>query len=328
MGFRCFHLLPTFALLIIAVGVTSQAASSSEEYWEKMLPNTPMPKTIKDSFKTEGRVGVNVGNNGVDIRSGKPNKGSTNVHVGKGGTWVDVHPKGHPFLYKYAATQTQLKDNPNIALFFLQKHLKPGTQMNLHFTKSPNGAILLPRKISESIPLSSDKIPQILTRFNVKSNSNEAKVMTQTIKECEAKGLDGEDQMCATSLESMVDYVISKLGKELDTISTNTGKQEEIKTQKYTFTGVKKMSEHKAVVCHKMDYPCAVFYCHKTEKTKTYMVSLMGVDGTKVKGAVICHSDTSKWNPKHLAFQVLKVEPGSVPVCHFLPEDHVVWVPK
>ncbi|BBG95480.1 hypothetical protein Prudu_004040 [Prunus dulcis] len=30
----------------------------------------------------------------------------------------------------------------------------------------------------------------------------------------------------------------------------------------------------------------------------------------------------------HVAFQVLKVKPGTVPISHFLPKyDHVVWVP-
>nr|GLL16852.1 BURP domain protein RD22-like [Ipomoea trifida] len=54
--------------------------------------------------------------------------------------------------------------------------------------------------------------------------------------------------------------------------------------------------------------------------------SLVGANGAKVKAAVVCHKDTSAWNPKHLAFQVLKIKPGTVPVCHFLPEDHIVWV--
>jgi hypothetical protein len=57
-------------------------------------------------------------------------------------------------------------------------------------------------------------------------------------------------------------------------------------------------------------------------------VPLEGVDGNRVKAVAVCHTDTSQWNPKHLAFQVLKVQPGTVPVCHFLPQDHVVWVSK
>ncbi|CDP20906.1 unnamed protein product [Coffea canephora] len=58
------------------------------------------------------------------------------------------------------------------------------------------------------------------------------------------------------------------------------------------------------------------------------MVNLVGADGAKVKAVAVCHRDTSAWNPRHLAFQLLKVKPGTVPICHFLPEDHIVWVPK
>ena len=53
-----------------------------------------------------------------------------------------------------------------------------------------------------------------------------------------------------------------------------------------------------------------------------------GTDGTKVEAAAVCHTDTSNWNPGHLAFQVLKVKPGTVPICHFLPEDQIVWTSK
>nr|CAD1843885.1 unnamed protein product [Ananas comosus var. bracteatus] len=53
-----------------------------------------------------------------------------------------------------------------------------------------------------------------------------------------------------------------------------------------------------------------------------------GEDGRERRAAVdaaaVCHADTAAWNPKHLAFQVLKVKPGTVPICHFLPQDHVV----
>jgi len=80
------------------------------------------------------------------------------------------------------------------------------------------------------------------------------------------------------------------------------------------------------VACHNLDYAYAVFYCHKFTATKVYVVSLVGLDGTKANAVAVCHRDTSGWNPKHLAFQMLKVKPGTVPICHFLSEDEVVWV--
>ncbi|KAB5513985.1 hypothetical protein DKX38_027891 [Salix brachista] len=88
--------------------------------------------------------------------------------------------------------------------------------------------------------------------------------MEETIRECENPGVEGEEKDCATSLESMIDFSTSKLGKNVQAISTEVESQTQCKT-----------------VC-----------------------------------------------TKHLAFQVLNVKPGTVPVCHFLPQDHVVWLPN
>ncbi|GLT55462.1 hypothetical protein SLA2020_285810 [Shorea laevis] len=150
--------------------------------------------------------------------------------------------------------------------------------------------------------------------------------MKNTIDECEQPEIQGEDRHCATSLESMIDFSTSKLGKNVNAISTEVENQ----TQKQEYTieaGAKKMAGEKSVVCHKQNYAHAVFYCHET-KTRAYMVPLEGADGTKAKAAAVCHTDTSAWNPKHAAFRVLRVKQGTFPICHFLPQDHIVWVAK
>ena len=150
--------------------------------------------------------------------------------------------------------------------------------------------------------------------------------MKKTIKECEEPQIKGEEKLCATSLESMIDFSTSVLGKNVQPISTEVETQTQM--QEYTITaGIKKMAGEKSVVCHKQNYAYAVFYCHATQTTRAYMVSLEGADGTKAKAVAVCHTDTSAWNPKHLAFQLLKGKPGT-PVCHFLPQDHIVWVPN
>ncbi|WCJ30611.1 BURP domain-containing protein [Euphorbia peplus] len=82
----------------------------------------------------------------------------------------------------------------------------------------------------------------------------------------------------------------------------------------------------KSVMCHKQNHAYDVLYCHATKTTKAYMGILEGADGSKAKAVAVCHTDTSAWNPKHLAFQVLKVKPGTISVCHFLPHDHIVWI--
>ncbi|GFS35400.1 BURP domain-containing protein [Actinidia rufa] len=286
---------------------------------------------------------------------GKPEK-RTNVGVGKGGVSVSTGHKGKPVYHKaqlgiipaipiiptipiipivptipivmttYAATEDQLHDNPNVALFFMEKDLKKGTKMTLHFTKSTTPTTFLPRQVAEKIPFSSEKMPEIMNYFSVKPDSKEAEIMKKTVKECEEPRIKGEEKYCATSLESMVDFITNKLGKNIQGVSTEVDRETQL--QKYSITGVEKMAGDKAVVCHKQDYAYAVFYCHKIQTTKEYVVSLVGADGKKAKAVAVCHMDTSAWNPKHLAFQVLKVKPGTVPICHFLPEDNIVWVPK
>ncbi|KAK3016373.1 hypothetical protein RJ639_005366 [Escallonia herrerae] len=354
-----FHILPIFTVLSLAFVVSH--AALPEDYWKSVLPNTAMPKAVKDLLHPEwmeekstsvgvskGGVNVNtgkgkqdagtrvaVGGKGVGVNTGKSGTG-TNVGVGKGGVvvgtghkgrpvYVGVKPGSSPFTYTYAASEDQLHDNPNVAFFFLEKDLHQGTKMNLHFIKSTTAATFLPRKVAEKMSFSSNKLPEILNQFSVKPKSMEAELMKKTIKECEETGNEGEEKYCATSLESMIDFSTSKLGKKVHAISTEVGKETEL--QQYTIAGVKKMAADKSVVCHKQNYAYAVFYCHKTQSTKAYTVALVGADGTKAKAVAVCHTDTSAWNPKHLAFQVLKVKPGTVPICHFLPEDHIVWVP-
>ncbi|KFK27813.1 hypothetical protein AALP_AA8G433300 [Arabis alpina] len=274
---------------------------------------------------------------GVAVHTGKPGK-RTDVGVGKGGVivhtrhkgkpvYVGVTPGPNPFVYNYAASKTQLHDDPNAALFFLEKDLVPGKAMNVRFNAEDGyggKTAFLPR--GETVPFGSEKFSEILNTLSVRPGSEEAEMMKKTIEECEAKRVGGEEKYCATSLESMVDFSVSKLGKDLRAVSTEVSKKNlPMQSYKIAVAGVKKLADDKSVVCHKQKYPFAVFYCHKAMMTSVYAVPLQGADGTRAKAVAVCHKDTSAWNPNHLAFKVLKVKPGTVPVCHFLPETHVVW---
>ncbi|XP_073134793.1 BURP domain protein RD22-like [Henckelia pumila] len=342
MEFNFYFILALLSVTLIG----SHAALPSEVYWNSVLPNSPMPKAIKDLLYPAGwgedkSTAVIVGHGGVGVHTGKPGR-RTNVGVGKGGVtvgtrtksgkpiYVGVYPGVNPFVYLYAATETQLHNNPNVALFFLQKDLTAGKKMNLNFHETESGATFLPRKVADSIPFSSHELPEILNKFSVKPNSEEADIMKKTIQECEGETtVKGEEKFCATSLESMIDFSTSKMGKHVEAISTNVENGDKLK--EYSIVGVKKMivsGKAATVACHRQAYAYAVFYCHVTETTVAYEVSMVAADGSKAEAVAVCHLDTAAWNPKHLAFQELKVKPGSVPVCHFLPTDHVVWVPK
>ncbi|XP_039142009.1 BURP domain-containing protein 3-like [Dioscorea cayenensis subsp. rotundata] len=181
----------------------------------------------------------------------------------------------------------------NGTLFFLEKEVIPGSKLHLRFTKMFSSSPLISRLQANTIPFAANKLLEILTdHIHVKPTSVTASVMNKTLIECEEPALEGESKHCATLLESMVEF---------------------------------HHAEDKLVAaCHSRPYPYAVFYCHAAGETKAYTMALEG-DGTKVEAVAVCHLDTSKWNPKHLAFQVLKVKPGSVPICHFMPKEDVLW---
>ncbi|KAF3791197.1 hypothetical protein EJ110_NYTH07636 [Nymphaea thermarum] len=65
----------------------------------------------------------------------------------------------------------------------------------------------------------------------------------------------------------------------------------------------------------------------KTNDSTTYWdIPLVAEeDGSRVDAGAVCHTETSSWNPKHAAFQTLRVKPGA-PIYHFLPYGHFAWV--
>ncbi|XP_054792345.1 BURP domain-containing protein 3-like [Prosopis cineraria] len=297
-----YPLQPIVSFLLVVLLVATHAALSPELYWKSMLPTTPMPKSITDLLHPA-----------VNARSGHSITIRGEIEIGDGGHHCQLE-------FCYADSETKVQGNPNTALFFLEKDLKVGHRMNLVFKKTSNQASSLPREVVKSIPFSSSKMAEILNEFAVKPGSINAELMKNTIKFCEESGIKGEEKYCATSLESMVDFITSKLGRHVEALSTEVVK--ETKKQEYKIMhGVKKVGGTKVLVCHKLNYVYAVFYCHKIKNTVTYTVSLKGADGSRVKDVSVCHRDTSQWNPKHLALQMLKVKPGSVPICHFLFKD-------
>ncbi|ONI12505.1 hypothetical protein PRUPE_4G169000 [Prunus persica] len=320
-----FHLQLIFALLsLAAVALANHAAQPAPQlYWNSVLPNTQMPRAISELLhpdSTNEEKSTNIMN---AVGNGKPTD-----HKGK--------PENIPLaLIFYNKRYDHPTDNQlhykNVAIFFLEKDMRPGATTNFQFPRNSNTAAFLSRESAQSIPFSSNKLSEIFNHFSVKPTSVEAKTIKQTIEECEAPGVKGEEKYCATSLESMVDFSTSKLRtRNVQAISTEVlEKGATMSMHKYTtMPGLKKLAGDKVVVCHKQNYPYAVFYCHAIKPIAAYVLSLKGDDGVKVKAVAICHLDTSEWNPMHLAFQILKVKPGKIPICHFLPTDHIVWVPN
>ncbi|KAF8032295.1 hypothetical protein BT93_D1268 [Corymbia citriodora subsp. variegata] len=225
--------------------------------------------------------------------------------------------------------------DPQSMIFFTLDDLRPGKTMPIYFPKrhpssSPH---FLPRAEAESIPFSSRDLPHLLDLFSFSSGSPQAKAMEETLKHCEAGPIKGETKSCATSLESMLDFVRGILGggsPRFRAISTSHLIESSTRFQNYTILEAPRgVPASKMVACHTLPYPYAIFYCHSQEsENRVFEVVLGAENGDRVKAVAVCHMDTSQWNHDHPSFRVLGIEPGTTPVCHFFPADNLVWVPN
>ncbi|XP_010256409.1 PREDICTED: BURP domain-containing protein 6-like [Nelumbo nucifera] len=328
----CFPNILTSFLLVLAVAVSSDAALPSEIYWKSMLPSTPMPKLVQHQLTSGAFV-----NSGQLRNLGKMTVVPSSVNI----NWNKFHKWGSAKKKQGIAgfqNKKQLKNNnvdpKDVDYYFLEENLHPGRKMTLETSElsgDHRGAILLSRQVADSIPFSSNKLPDILHRFSVNDRSIEAEAMKETIMSCERPGDEIEAKRCATSLESMIDFSISKLGKNIKAVTTEfeygenyNGKK---KKQFIISSGIKKMTGN-PVVCHGMTYPYAVYYCHVIRSTRSYVVPLVAADGTKAKAIAVCHTDTKDFSPDHIAFKLLNIKPGGVPICHFLPDDTIALFPN
>ncbi|GJY03258.1 BURP domain protein RD22-like protein [Tanacetum coccineum] len=305
-------------VLHMAMYVSQAANVAPETYWKSMLPNTPMPKAITTLLYNNEDKGTHfhVGESGSSVVGVGPHR-TSNLGVDGPGSSVAVGPPRSSATY-----------GANAALVILENDMHQGHEMSLRFPKTITpSSNFLPRTVAEKIPFSSKNLPQLYTRFSIKPDSIESESMKKTISRCEERAAKGEQKYCATSLEAMVDFIISKLGKKVKAILTDVKSHKLTTSHKYTIEGSKKVATDNYLVCHKQKYPYPVFYCHKAASTRVYSVSLVGEDGTKSRAVAVCHKNASNLYPKDI-MKVLKVKPGTRPnICHFLPEDNMVWLP-
>lgn len=223
--------------------------------------------------------------------------------------------------------------DPALSVFFRVTDLYRGKKMPIYFATNDNSTPthLLSREEADSIPFSSSELPNVLEFFSFSTLSQQAKAIETTLKQCEYKPKGGDEfKFCATSLESMLDTTSDVLGTEKPKVlSTNILSSNHTLFQEYTF--VEKPLEIKVpkmVACHSMAYPYKVYYCHgqKSHSNRLFKIPLDGKNGERVEGVAVCHMDTSNWDRDHVAFRVLGGQPGSSPVCHFLPADNLVWI--
>ncbi|KAF3340455.1 BURP domain-containing protein 3-like protein [Carex littledalei] len=218
-----------------------------------------------------------------------------------------------------------------LSIFFQPKHIYPGAKIKeaIRFDRSVVGNAFIPRVKAEAIPFSSKNLSQFLNHYSINPSSKEAKQIKRGLSDCESPVPKGTKQFCATSLESMIDNVISELGTQnLQVISTIQLVKRGAKEKIFYKVGspVKELPQEKFVLCHPVASPQAVFYCHTAPKFKGYVIPLEGNNGTKVNALAICHYDTKDFSP--VFFEMLNVNlTTKLVICHFLMKDYLAWTP-
>ncbi|KAJ6345969.1 hypothetical protein OIU78_008597 [Salix suchowensis] len=107
--------------------------------------------------------------------------------------------------------------DPSDKIFFTIEDLKVGKKIPIYFShRDPsNSPHLISREEADSIPFSLAKLPYLLDFFSLSGESPQAKAMEYTLTLCEVEPMEGETKVCATSLESMLDFARATFG--LDT---------------------------------------------------------------------------------------------------------------
>lgn len=235
---------------------------------------------------------------------------------------MDAHPHHH------SSHMNHIKDSEIV--FFKMEDLKIGKMMPIFFprTDPSKSSQLLTKEEADKIPFSLKQLPDILQYFSFSEDSPQAKSMKYTLEQCENMPLEGETKTCATSVQSMIDFTHSALGKKIEVLYTSHLNNSKTLVQNYKIVEAPKAIEaSNMVACHKMAYPYAVFYCHyQDSENRIYKVSLLGENRERVDAISVCHLDTSQWSPSHPSFRVLGIEPGTSPVCHFFRADNFVWI--
>ena len=103
----------------------------------------------------------------------------------------------------------ELDDTNNI--FFSPEQLMEGGQIILPDLASSWKAFLL-RNLSQVIPFTTVALSEILSSSDISETSNMAMNMNMSLNACEAKPQEGEIKTCTTSIEGMIEFVLSNLG--------------------------------------------------------------------------------------------------------------------
>ncbi|KAK9707400.1 hypothetical protein RND81_07G195300 [Saponaria officinalis] len=212
--------------------------------------------------------------------------------------------------------------------FFRESELREGNMMPMPDIrdKMPKRSFL-PPSILTKLPFSSEKLGELKEIFHGFDNSSMEKMLRSGVEECERAPSPGETKKCVGSVEDMIDFAVSVLGRSVEPRTTENvnGSKGDILIGKVG--GINGGKVTKSVSCHQSLFPYLLYYCHSVPKVRVYQVDILDPK-TKLKinhGIAICHLDTSVWSPTHGAFLALGPGPGKIEVCHWIFENDLTW---
>ncbi|KAK7407258.1 hypothetical protein VNO78_09009 [Psophocarpus tetragonolobus] len=212
--------------------------------------------------------------------------------------------------------------------FFREKMMKEGTVMPMPDIrdKMPERSFL-PRSILSKLPFSISKMEELKRVFRASDNGSMERMMRDSLSECERAPSRGETKRCVGSLEDMIDFATSVLGRNVAVRTTQNVNGSKKSVLVGPVTGINGGKVTQSVSCHQSLFPYLLYYCHAVPKVRVYQADLLDPK-TKSKinhGIAICHLDTSDWSPTHGAFLSLGSGPGRIEVCHWIFQNDMAW---
>eukprot|EP00253_Pinus_taeda_P008219 PITA_08219 len=205
-------------------------------------------------------------------------------------------------------------------MFFSLKKLRERGQITLPELYSPWKSFL-PRNLSELLPFSKKALPDILSSFGIPEKSNMALDMNMTLSASEAKLPKEEIGKCTTSIEGMIEFVLSNFGTShgVDLIS-HPGPTADIGKKAVLRNVIERQSDpshQPPLACHRMVYPYGVFYCHSFSHTMTFTIEMEVLEnnGNFYNVTAVCHPHGQGQSEESTN-------------CHLVVGDTLLWLTK
>ena len=225
--------------------------------------------------------------------------------------------------------------------FFVESSLVLGSEMSLDRNLGspfPTRSFLS-SAIAEALPsINTHNLGKILEIFGIRYGTPMASMIETTARLCGDPALPGEERACAVSFEEIMAFATTHLGENVQLLATTGAPAESAPTSTSTapmkVMGYRKHSVEdgkRAVVCHELMFPSAMYYCHRVTGVKVIDVSLASAtdqaipSNNQIQATAMCHMDTTLWLSRHPAFAALHIARGDE-ACHFLSAGDLVFV--